>query len=148
MFKFRYFIELNFAKILNTMVKDQLNVLINLAASDNTVAERESKVIHSIGKSSGISKEDIDAMLKNPKPIGDLSTLTEDQKFENLYHLIQIMKSDGQVFKSEIHFCENIAEKLGYKKGVVAELSSRIYSDPTITADRKLLIDRAHKFLK
>jgi hypothetical protein len=27
-------------------------------------------------------------------------------------------------------------------------LSSRIYSDPTITADRKLLMDRAHRFLK
>jgi hypothetical protein len=58
------------------------------------------------------------------------------------------MKSDGQVFKSEIHFCEQVAERLGYKKAVVAELSSRIYSDPSITADRKMLVERAHKFLK
>jgi phage I-like protein len=87
-------------------------------------------------------------MLRKPQPIGNLDALTEDQKFENLYHLIQLMKSDGQVFKSEINFCEQVAEKLGYKKGVVAELSSRIYSDPSITADRKLLMDRAHKFLK
>jgi uncharacterized tellurite resistance protein B-like protein len=128
------------------MIKEQLNVLINLAASDRLVGEKESKVIHMIGKANGLSKEEIDAMLKAPKPIGDLSMFTEEQKFENLYHLIQLMKSDGQVFKSEIHFCEEIAEKLGYKKGVVAELSSRIYSDPTITADRKLLFDRAHKF--
>jgi uncharacterized tellurite resistance protein B-like protein len=130
------------------MVKDQLNVLINLAASDNTVAEKESKVIHMIAKANGIPKEEVDAMLKKPTPISSLDTLTEDQKFENLYHLIQLMKSDGQVFKSEIHFCEQVAEKLGYKKGVVAELSSRIYSDPSITADRKLLMDRAHKFFK
>jgi len=130
------------------MIKEQLNVLINLAASDNTVAEKESKVIHMIGKANGMTKEEVDAMLKKPQPIVNLSTLTEDQKFENLYHLIQLMKSDGQVFKSEIHFCEQVAEKLGYKKGVVAELSARIYSDPTITADRKMLMDRAHKFLK
>ena len=130
------------------MIKEQLNVLINLAASDNKVAEKEAKVIHMIGKANGLSKEEVDAMLKKPQPIGSLSTLTEDQKFENLYHLIQLMKSDGQVFKSEINFCEHVAEKLGYKKGVVAELSSRIYSDPTITADRKMLVDRAHKFLK
>ena len=130
------------------MIKEQLNVLINLAASDNKVAEKESKVIHMIGKANGMTKEEVDAMLKKPQPIGNLSSLTEDQKFENLYHLIQLMKSDGQVFKSEIHFCEHVAEKLGYKKGVVAELSARIYSDPTITADRKMLIDRAHKFLK
>ncbi|MBS1553791.1 MAG: TerB family tellurite resistance protein [Bacteroidetes bacterium] len=130
------------------MVKDQLNVLINLAASDSTVAEKEAKVIHVIAKANGIPKEEVDEMLKKPKPIGNLDTLTEDQKFENLYHLIQLMKSDGQVFRSEIHFCEQVAEKLGYKKGVVAELSSRIYSDPSITADRKLLMDKAHKFLK
>jgi uncharacterized tellurite resistance protein B-like protein len=130
------------------MVKDQLNVLINLAASDSTVAEKEAKVIHIIAKAKGIPKDEVDEMLKKPKPIGNLDTLTEDQKFENLYLLIQLMKSDGQVFRSEIHFCEQVAEKLGYKKGVVAELSSHIYSDPSITADRKLLIDKAHKFLK
>jgi uncharacterized tellurite resistance protein B-like protein len=130
------------------MIKEQLNVLINLAASDRNIAEKEAKTIHMIAKANGVSKEVVEDMLKNPQPIGDLSMLTEDQKFENLYHLIQLMKSDGQVFKSEIHFCEEIADKLGYKKGVVGELSSRIYSDPTITADRKMLMSRAHKFLK
>src|SRR6187402_2127816 len=122
------------------MIKEQLNVLINLAASDNTVGEKEAKVIQLIGKANGISKDEIDAMMKSPKPIGDLSAFSEDQKFENLYLLIQLMKSDGQVFKSEIHYCEEIAERLGYKMAVVGELSSRIYSDPTITADRKMLM--------
>jgi len=130
------------------MIKDQLNILINLAASDSTVAEKEAKVIYTLAKANGIAKEVVDEMLKKPQPILSFDTFTEDEKFENLYHLIQLMKSDGQVFKSEIHFCEDIAEKLGYKKSVVAELSSRIYSDPSITADRKMLMDRAHKFLK
>lgn len=130
------------------MIKEQLNVLINLAASDSQVAEKESKIIHMIGKANGLSKDEVDAMLKSPRPVGDLSSLTEDQKFEHLYHLIQLMKIDGQVFKSEIDFCEQIAERIGYKKGVVAELSSRIYSDPSITADRKMLHDRARKFIK
>jgi uncharacterized tellurite resistance protein B-like protein len=130
------------------MINEKLNMLINLATSDGSVGESESKTIHMIAKSNGLTNEDVDAMMKNPKKIGDLSTLTEDQKFEYLYHVIQLMKSDGQVFKSEIHFCEQIAERLGYKKGVVAELSARIYSDPSITSDRKMLVERAHKFLK
>ena len=57
------------------------------------------------------------------------------------------MKIDGQVFKSEIVFCEEIAEKLGYKKKVVGELSSRIYSDPSITANREDLKKMALKYL-
>ena len=130
------------------MIKEQLNVLINLAASDRTIGEKEAKVIQMIAKANGISAADLDAMMKAPKPVGDLSAFSEEQRFENLYHLIQLMKSAGQVFKSEIHFCEQMAEKLGYKKGVVTELSGRIFSDPSITSDRKDLFSRAHKFLK
>lgn len=128
--------------------KQELNVLINLAASDKSVADRESKLIQIIAKANGISKEEVDAMLHNPKPIGNIVSLTADEKFEHLYHLIQLMKMDGQVFRSEIVFCEQIAEKLGFKKGVVGEISQHVYSDPTITADRDMVKAKALKFLK
>jgi len=128
--------------------KAELNVLINLAASDRSVAERESKLIKSIGKANGISDEEIASMLANPQPIANTSSLTSDEKFEHLYYLIQLMKMDGQVFRSEIIFCEQIAERLGYKKGVVAEISQHVYSDPTITADREMIRRKADKFLK
>jgi uncharacterized membrane protein YebE (DUF533 family) len=128
--------------------KAELNVLINLAASDRNVAERESKLIHLIGKANGFAKADVDALLKAPQPIGDINSLTADEKFEHLYHLIQLMKMDGQVFRSEIVFCEQIAERLGFKKGVVAEISQHVYSDPSITADRDMVKAKAMKFLK
>lgn len=128
--------------------KAELNVLINLAASDKNVAERESKLIHAIGKANGITNEEIDTMLKNPKPIASIQTLTLDEKFEHLYYLIQLMKMDGQVFRSEIVFCEHIADKLGFKKGVVGEISQHVYSDPSITADRDMIRKKAEKFIK
>ena len=128
--------------------KAELNVLINLAASDRNVADRESKLIHMIGKANGISTEEINTMLKNPQPIENLNTLTNDEKFTHLYYLIQLMKMDGQVFRSEVVFCEQIAEKLGYKKGVVAEISQHVYSDPSITADRDMIKKKSEKFLK
>lgn len=128
--------------------KAELNVLINLATSDKNVADRESKLIHLIGQANGISKEDINQMLKNPKPIHDSSSLTPDEKFEHLYFLIQLMKMDGQVFRSEVVFCEQMAEKLGYKKAVVGEISQHVYSDPFITADRDMIKKKAEKFLK
>jgi uncharacterized membrane protein YebE (DUF533 family) len=128
--------------------KAELNVLINLAASDNSVADRESKLIHMIGKANGISTEEINQMLKNPQPISNVSALTQDQKFEHLYYCIQLMKMDGQVFRSEVIFCEQMAEKLGYKKSVVAEISQHVYSDPSITADRDMIKKKAEKYLK
>ena len=87
-------------------------------------------------------------MLQNPRPIGGMDSLTSDEKFEHLYHLIQLMKMDGQVFRSEIVFCERIADKLGFKKSVVGEVSQHVYSDPTITADREMVKSKAMKYLK
>lgn len=130
------------------MVQEKLNVLIQLAASDNQVAEKEARLIHMIGQANGLSKETIDTMIGSPAaPVGDLSNLTDDQKFEHLYHVVQLMKVDGQVFKSEIVFCQDIAQRLGYKKGVIAELSSKIFSDPSITADREYLRKKTQKYL-
>ena len=129
------------------MSKEQLNMLVNLAASDSMIAEKEARHIRIIASAAGISSEEVEEMLKNPLPVGDLSHLSDDEKFEFLYNVIQVMKIDGQVFKSEIVFCEEIAKKLGYKRKVVGELSSRIYSDPAITADRDDLKSRAQKFL-
>jgi len=130
------------------MIKEQINVLINLAASDNKVAEKEARLIYMIGQVNGITREEIDEMLKAPQPVGDLSSLTPDQKFEHLYYIVQLMKSDGKVFKSEIDFCEDIADKLGYKKAVIKELSSKIFSDPSVTSDRDHLKTKAQKYLK
>ena len=128
--------------------KAELNVLINLAASDKTVAEKEAKLIHMIGRANGMTAEEIDEMVKNPQPIGSITSLTPEQKFEHLYYLVQLMKMDGQVFRSEIVFCEQIAERLGFKKSVVGELSQFIYSDPSITVDRNMLWKKAEKYLR
>ena len=128
--------------------KAELNVLINLAASDRKVADRESKLIRLIATANGIGKEEVDQMLQSPKPIGNIDSLTNDEKFEHLYFLIQLMKMDGQVFRSEIVFCEHIADKLGFKKSVIGEISQHVYSDPTITADRDMIKQKAIKFLK
>ncbi|GIV36285.1 MAG: hypothetical protein KatS3mg032_0664 [Cyclobacteriaceae bacterium] len=128
--------------------KAELNVLINLAASDGKIEDREARLIHTIGKANGLTSEEIQQMIQKPAPITGLSAMTNDEKFEHLYYLIQMMRMDGQVFRSEISFCENIAEKLGFKKGVVMELAAHIFSDPTITSDREMLRKKAEKFIK
>jgi uncharacterized membrane protein YebE (DUF533 family) len=128
--------------------KRELNVLINLAAIDGKIEEREVKLIHSIGKANGLSADEIDQFIRKPEPIAELSAMTNDEKFEHLYYMIQMMRMDGKVFKTEIAFCENIAEKLGYRKGVIMELAAYIFSDPSITTDRKMLRQLAEKFIR
>ena len=128
------------------MIKRQLNILIQLATIDGSLATKERKLIEHIAKVNSFPEDQINELLNKPEPIADLQHLSEEERFEYLYMVIQLMKIDGQVFKSEIVFCEEIADKLGYKKKVVAELSKNIYSDPSITADREMLVDKASKF--
>ncbi len=128
------------------MIQKQLNILIQLATIDRNLDQKEKKLIEHLAKLNNFPQQEVDKMLNDPKPLKDLGILTDEERFEYLYMVIQLMKVDGQVFKSEIVFCENIAEKLGYKKGVVAELSKNIYSDPSITADRDLLRSNAARY--
>jgi len=127
--------------------KDELNVLINLAAIDMFIDVKEVKLIHMIGKSNGMTEAEVDAMIKNPVVITNLGLMTDDEKFEHLYYLITMMKSDGRVLKNEIDFCETIAHRLGFDKGVVGALSKHIYSDVAVHSNRKLLRQIADKYL-
>jgi uncharacterized membrane protein YebE (DUF533 family) len=117
-----------------------------LATIDRSLDHKEKKLIEHLAKLNNFPQNEVDKMLNDPEPIKDFVHLTEEERFEYLYMVIQLMKIDGQVFKSEIVFCEDIAKKLGYKKGVVAELSKNIYSDPSITADRAMLQTNAARY--
>lgn len=116
-------------------IKSKLSVLVQLANIDGDFAGEEKSLIYMIAKANGITKEEVNDLVDNPEPIPPLSTISDDDKFEYLYHIVQLMKIDSQVYLSEIKFCEEMAEKLGFKKNVIADLSARIYSDPSITSN-------------
>ncbi|NQZ77637.1 MAG: TerB family tellurite resistance protein [Ekhidna sp.] len=116
-------------------IKAKLSVLVQLANIDGDFAGEEKDLIYMIGKANGVSEEEINNMVENPEPLPPVSTMSEDDKFEYLFHIVQLMKIDSQVYLSEIKFCEELSEKLGFKRNVISKLSSRIYSDPAITSD-------------
>ncbi|MEO9872389.1 TerB family tellurite resistance protein [Ekhidna sp.] len=128
-------------------IKSKLSVLVQLANIDGEFAGEEKDLIYMIGKANGIGEDEINAMVENPEPIPPLSTMSEDDRFEYLFHLVQLMKIDSQVYLSEIKFCEELAEKLGFKRSVISELSSRIYSDPSITSDASSLKRAVKKYM-
>ncbi|MEP0985845.1 TerB family tellurite resistance protein [Ekhidna sp.] len=116
-------------------IKAKLSVLVQLANIDGDFAGEERDLIYMIGKANGVSAEEINDMVENPEPLPPISTMSEDDKFEYLFHLVQLMKIDSQVYLSEIKFCEELAEKLGFRRNVISQLSARIYSDPAIASD-------------
>jgi hypothetical protein len=119
--------------------EEQISILVHLSMADGFLAHEESKLIHEIGWKKGLSKDAIENIIDNPLPVPNLQNLPQDDRFEYLHEVIQLMKIDRKIHQKEIQFCEKLAIALGYKPGVVADLSAYIYSDPAISTKRSYL---------
>ncbi|MEO9475387.1 MAG: TerB family tellurite resistance protein [Cyclobacteriaceae bacterium] len=127
-------------------IRSQLSALIQLANIDGEFAGEEKLMIMMVGKANGLKEEEIMDLVENPEPLPPLSTMSQEDRFEYLYNIVQLMKIDSQVYLSEIKYCEELAEKLGYKRSVISALSSRIFSDPGITSNREALKKAVKKY--
>lgn len=134
-------------------IKNHLKALIQLSMIDRDFGEPEKTYVYTIGKANRVPEKEIDDLVnevvaeKENSEINYQGLLTEE-RFDFLYDIIQLMKIDGDVFLTEIKYCESVAEKLGYDKKVVKKMSSRIYGDPSITGNREALMKEANKYLK
>jgi len=132
-------------------IKAHLSILLKLALVDENFDVHERDMIIMIAKANGIPKEEIDDMIssalldKSNEPIS-IPVLSDDEKFEYLYNIVQLMKIDSKVYLSEIHFCEEMATRLGFNKAVIGRLSRQIFSDPSITTDKEKLKTAVMKF--
>ena len=118
----------------------ELSLIVQLSLIDGNISQTEESLIYTVGRSNGMTNEEIEKILHHHlrhavHELPDMSNLTEDDKISILYNVIKMMKADQEIYLTEIKFCENIAGKLGYKKNVVKELSTKIMSDGTVSAD-------------
>jgi hypothetical protein len=101
---------------------NHLKLLISLAQIDGKVAERERNFITSIGKANDVAADLIQPLFDQRHDLVVPPDLTDDQKFDYLLSLVQLMKIDERMYKEEMLFCAKIAENLGYSKDVMFEL--------------------------
>lgn len=104
------------------MALAQLKLLINLARIDGAVAEKEKKYISNIGLANGIPMQDIIPLFDQDHELIIPSDLNQDQRFEYIFSLIQLMKIDERLYQEEIRYCSKVAAKLGYDEAVMFEL--------------------------
>ena len=133
--------------------KSQLSVLVQLSLIDNQLSPKEKRMIYAIGKGNKMTEKEIDEILNfhlrhAQHELPDLEHLDENDKFEYLYNIVQLMKVDEKVYLSEIKFCQKLAVKLGFHKKVVGDLSTKIFSDPNITSEKSLIQEVLQKHKK
>ena len=130
------------------MVMEQLKALAQLANSDGDIDERELRLIFRIGKAHGMNQVEIQSIIDQPGQLGDLKSLHEDDKFEFLYSIIQLMKIDDEIYNEEVLFCQEIAMKLGYGLGAVMEMYPYVHKNIVIREEKLQLKKKVSAFLK
>jgi uncharacterized tellurite resistance protein B-like protein len=125
----------------------QMKLLINLARVDGKVAVRERNYIVNIGRANGLYPDEIEPLFdQKHEPIVP-EGLTADQKFEYIYSLVQLMKIDERMYKEEMQFCSDIANKLGYRKEVLIELMLEVKANEMQEYEMNTLKRLINKYL-
>lgn len=110
------------------MALPQLKLLINLARIDGGVGEKEEKYIYNIGAANGLPNETIRPLFSEKHELIVPTDLDDDQKFNYIFSLVQLMKIDERLYKEEIRYCSRVASKLGYNEAVMFDLMLHVRS--------------------
>ena len=105
-----------------------MKLLINLAKVDGQVADKEKNHLINIGRANGIYPDEIYPLFTQNHELVVPENLSDDQKFDLIFSLIQLMKLDERMYREEIAFCGKVASSLGYSKQVMFELLSHVKS--------------------
>jgi len=104
------------------MAIPQLKLLINLAQIDGEVVEKEIKYITNIGLANGIPPAEITSLFEQNHDMIIPADLSEQQRFDYILSLVQLMKIDERLYQEEMRFCSEVASRLGYDHTVLFDL--------------------------
>jgi uncharacterized tellurite resistance protein B-like protein len=125
----------------------KMKLLINLAKVDGQVADKEKNYLINIGRANGIYPDEIYPLFTQMHQVAVPEHLNDDQKFDLIFSLIQLMKLDERMYREEVVFCGEVASKLGYNKEVMFELLSYVKSAGMEANEMESLKKLTQKFL-
>lgn len=126
----------------------RMKLLINLAKVDGQVADKEKNYLISIGRANGIYPDELYPLFTQVHEVVVPENLSDDQKFDLMLTLIQLMKLDERMYREEIAFCGQVAAKLGYNKHVMFDLLEQVRSTGMEVNERESLKKITQNFLK
>ena len=126
----------------------RMKLLINLAKIDGQVADKEKNYLINIGRANGIYPDEIYPLFTQSHEVLVPADMTDDQKFDLIFSLIQLMKLDERMYREEIAFCGQVASRLGYDKQAMFELLSQVKSAGMDASELDSLKKLTQNFLK
>jgi hypothetical protein len=104
------------------MALTQLKLLISLARVDGEVVEKEKSYITNIGKANGLSADQVTPLFAANHDFVVPDKISDKQRFDYIFSLVQLMKIDQRLYKDEIRYCARVASKLGFDQQIIFDL--------------------------
>jgi len=121
---------------MNSTLRNKLNILIQLAGVDEHFDPSERAFIYNICIRHGIQLDLIGDLIAAQEPVGDLKNISYETATDYLTDSILLMMVDGKVLPSEVLFCLDVGERLGFDKTSVADLINDIGYEKSISYDK------------
>ncbi len=106
----------------NDTNKEKLSHLKNLIAlsmADGKLEKAELASISAVMSREGLTQEDLEKCINNPKSIDFVPPTSDDMRIRYLKDMVYLMMIDGNIDKNEIMVCKITAEMLGFRHEVI-----------------------------
>ncbi|HXA00914.1 MAG TPA: hypothetical protein VNW99_02940, partial [Cytophagaceae bacterium] len=120
---------------------------INLAKADGMVSDTEKEYIYKVGEKHGFKSTELDSMILESTNEELRIPSNDSERFDQIFDLVQMMLADGSIDDSEMDFCINMAEKLGFRKAIVGILVRKISIGLTTGLDKDAIKKESENFL-
>ncbi len=128
-------------------IKSHLLNLGALAKADGHLDEAELNFIITVGRKHGLKPEDVRTLVANSSKDHLIIPDNDDERFDQLFDLVDMMLADGIVDDAEMDFCTSMAQRLGFRKAVVALLVRKISMGVKDGLTREQIKADSHAFL-
>ena len=132
----------------HTQALKKLKLLISLAQIDGVIAEQEKQYIINIGKLNGLEPREIEPLFERVHALVVPGDLSQDDRFNYLLSMVQLMKVDEKMFKEELLFCKKMAENLGYNVQALFDMLLHVKTTEMSEDEKETLRKNVSQYLK
>ena len=100
--------------------------LAALAKADGHIDEREMNFIVAVGRKNGMRSGEVRSIVGNASNVNMVLPDNDSERFDQIFDLVDMMLADGIVDDTEMRFCVDMAQKLGFRQDIVGVLVLKI----------------------
>jgi uncharacterized tellurite resistance protein B-like protein len=121
--------------------------LIQVTLADGKVTQKESEMLHRLGKRLGFTDPEIDELLTKRTQSSYVPPYELTLRFDQLYTVMKISLADGEIDDSVMHLAHIFASTSGFKSSEIPKLLNLLITGIKNGEDEEELL-KAYKKLK